>query len=456
VQPSAARPAVLETSRTLANGDLLRIDAVIPKGLIVRRALDADPRTGQRRWTRQPFLYAGYQNAELGYAVTDHVAQGRTVTAGLAVIAGAEDRPHTLVALTRGTTINLAYVFTVSPKRADPVPGPRPALTRYDQAHTERIGAPAPAATPSAQAGEALAVLSAVLERDGRLLSASQDRLRAPAGADHLAILNAIWTAETTPARQQRYNDLLTSSLPPGYRREPGHQARWLWLTLRAAELAGLDPGQEFALWLSPHILGNARRVLEDLFKWEPQQADAYVAILSEAAEHSGGGLLTDVPRTVHDCPDHEDNPVLDLAAEVGAMLIVSNDTDLLSMVTMARHAHPGACRLRRQGRCNAAPCAAKATLRAAADKYGRRLDPASSDRSAEGKVHSTPGRGARRGASERRYQARSSDVQRLTQLVEPHPATLRDDRDFYGMQKVMGPNPPSSTFCSYRKYLDI
>ena len=38
------------------------------------------------------------------------------------------------------------------------------------------------------------------------------------------------------------------------------------------------------------------------------------------------------MPRTVHDCPDHEYNPVLDLAAEVGAMLMVSNDTDLLSM----------------------------------------------------------------------------------------------------------------------------
>jgi predicted nucleic acid-binding protein len=44
------------------------------------------------------------------------------------------------------------------------------------------------------------------------------------------------------------------------------------------------------------------------------------------------GGLLAEVPRTVHDCPDHEDNLVLDLAAEVGAMLIVSNETDLLSM----------------------------------------------------------------------------------------------------------------------------
>ena len=28
------------------------------------------------------------------------------------------------------------------------------------------------------------------------------------------------------------------NALPPGYRREPGHQARWLWRTLRGAELA--------------------------------------------------------------------------------------------------------------------------------------------------------------------------------------------------------------------------
>ena len=32
------------------------------------------------------------------------------------------------------------------------------------------------------------------------------------------------------------------------------------------------------------------------------------------------------------DCPGHEDNLILDLAAEVGALLIVSNDTDLMSM----------------------------------------------------------------------------------------------------------------------------
>ena len=47
-----------EPGRTLANGDLLRIEAVTRGGLIVRRALDADPATGQRRWTDRTFLYA--------------------------------------------------------------------------------------------------------------------------------------------------------------------------------------------------------------------------------------------------------------------------------------------------------------------------------------------------------------------------------------------------------------
>ena len=53
-----------------------------------------------------------------------------------------------------------------------------------------------------------------------------------------------VWAAETTAVRDQRYRDLLMSALPPGYRREPGHQAKWLWRTLRAAELAGLDPAR--------------------------------------------------------------------------------------------------------------------------------------------------------------------------------------------------------------------
>ncbi|MCO6007067.1 hypothetical protein NE236_18960 [Actinoallomurus purpureus] len=87
----------------------------------------------------------------------------------------------------------------------------------------------------------------------------------------------------------------------------------------------------EFSLWLSPHILENTTRVLQESLKWEPNDADAYLGLLARAASHSGGGIL-DPRHTVTDCPDFEDNAILDLAAETGALLIVSDDTDLTSM----------------------------------------------------------------------------------------------------------------------------
>ena len=98
-----------------------------------------------------------------------------------------------------------------------------------------------------------------------------------------------------------------------------------------AADCVGVvNDCREFALWASPHILDNTRRVLlsaglsQDL-------VETYIAILGEIAVASGGDVI--VPdRTVHDCPDHEDNLILDLAAEVGALIVVSDDTDLTAM----------------------------------------------------------------------------------------------------------------------------
>ena len=179
---------------------------------------------------------------------------------GLAVITGTEDRQHAYVALTRGTDINTAYVFTQSPKTADPAPGPRPApeLARYDRRAITPSGPAAPAATTP---GQALAVLAGVLDRDSQQHSATQTRNRALADADHLAILHAIWTAETTPARDQRYRDLLMGALPPGYRRPPGHQVKWLWRTLRAAELAGLYPAQVLADAIAERDLAGSRDI---------------------------------------------------------------------------------------------------------------------------------------------------------------------------------------------------
>ena len=198
-----------------------------------------------------------YHDAELGYAVTDHAAQGRTVHTGLAVITGTEDRQHAYVALSRGTDVNTAYVFTPSPKTRRPGPGPRPAPNYPLRPPRHRPDArPPPRRTEAA-----LAVLAGVLDRDGQQLSATQTRNQALADADHLALLHAIWAAETTPARDQRYRDLLLNALPPGYRGEPGHQARWLWRTLRAAELAGLDPARVLADAIAERDLAGSRDI---------------------------------------------------------------------------------------------------------------------------------------------------------------------------------------------------
>jgi hypothetical protein len=50
-------------------------------------------------------------------------------------------------------------------------------------------------------------------------------------------------------------------TLPPGYRRPPGHQAKRLWRTLRAAELAGLDPARVLADAIAERDLAGSRDI---------------------------------------------------------------------------------------------------------------------------------------------------------------------------------------------------
>jgi hypothetical protein len=169
----------------------------------------------------------------LAYAITGHSAQGATVHTGIALVTGNEDRQWLYPAMTRGTDANLAFVFTTPPKVADPRPGTRaaPELDRYERIRREREGLlpTQPAGPGNLDPREPIAVLADVLDRDGAELSASQTRQRNLANADHLAILNTIWTAETRDARNGRYRDLVMAALPPGYRQELSHQSRVPW-----------------------------------------------------------------------------------------------------------------------------------------------------------------------------------------------------------------------------------
>jgi len=256
-----------EPGRALANGDILRIEAITRRSIMVRRLLEPDRTTGQRQFTAQAFRYDGYQSSDLAYAITGHSAQGATVHTGIALISGTEDRQWLYPAMTRGTDANLAFVFT-TPAAADPAPGTRPApeLDRYERTRQERAGYLLPVPAPPGQADqtgqrEPVAVLADVLSRDGAEQSASAIRQRNLANADHLAALHAIWTAETQAARHDRYRDLVTAALPPGHRQPLSHQARWLFRTLHAAELAGLDPAEVISTAIASRDLAGARDI---------------------------------------------------------------------------------------------------------------------------------------------------------------------------------------------------
>ena len=256
-----------EPGRALANGDILRIEAITRRGIMVRRLLEPDRETGQRRFTALAFRYDGYHSSDLAYAITGHSAQGATVHTGIALVTGNEDRQWLYPAMTRGTDANLAFVFTAPARPADPAPGTRsaPELDRYDRLRRERAGHP-PAPAAIAEHGgpdlrEPIAVLADVLGRDGAELSASTIRQQNLANADHLAVLNAIWTAETRAVRDDRYRDLVTAALPPGYRSQLSHQSRWLFRTLRSAELAGLDPAEVLRTAITARDLAGARDI---------------------------------------------------------------------------------------------------------------------------------------------------------------------------------------------------
>ncbi len=103
-----------------------------------------------------------------------------------------------------------------------------------------------------------------------------------------------------------------------------------------AANVVGiLNDAREFSLFLTEHVLANVVRVLcsppPEGYGWDVGPAEEYVELLVEIAEASGGGVV-EPGEVVTDCPDHEDNRILECAAASGSILVVSDDADLTAM----------------------------------------------------------------------------------------------------------------------------
>ena len=66
-----------EPGRALANGDILRIEAITSQGVMARRQLEPDPATGQQRFTGRAFCYRDYRTSDLAHAITGQFRPGR-------------------------------------------------------------------------------------------------------------------------------------------------------------------------------------------------------------------------------------------------------------------------------------------------------------------------------------------------------------------------------------------
>ena len=156
---------------------------------------------------------------------------------------------------------------------------------------------------------EPIAVLADVLSRDGAELSATETRRRNLANADHLAVLHAIWTAETRAARHDRYHELVMAALPPGHRGELSHRARWLYRTLHAAELAGLDPAEIIRSAITSRDLAGSRdiaavldaRIRQRIDPLLPQPQGPWTSRVPQLADPARQAYLTGIAALIDD-----------------------------------------------------------------------------------------------------------------------------------------------------------
>ena len=89
--------------------------------------------------------------------------------------------------------------------------------------------------------------------------------------------------------------------------------------------------GEDFKLFTSPHIMRNLVRVLKIRLGVQDRLIEMASLAVTEIV-HQSGGSIVEPSRHTSENRDYEDNLILDLAFAVDALVIVTNDSDLLEM----------------------------------------------------------------------------------------------------------------------------
>ena len=233
-----------EPGRTLANGDLLRVEAIGENALTVSRMIRPGRSTEQRTWSAPFTISRSYaaEHCDLGYALTWHTVEGQTVSAGIAVANDSRSRRGLYVAMSRGAHRNEIYAYPSAHEPAESVigqpPAPAPEIGRQRRLQADREGAGQDTALDSE---DPVAILAPVVRRDGAELSATETREQALSDADHLGVLHAIWTEHCRAEAHARYTQAVRDNAAPADAEQILKDTDVLWRTVRAAELAGLD-----------------------------------------------------------------------------------------------------------------------------------------------------------------------------------------------------------------------
>jgi hypothetical protein len=120
---------------------------------------------------------------------------------------------------------------------------------------------------------------------------------------------------------------------PPSLKRIPSLPPRRVHPALHVIGVVrdGSDTGDGPALAVSDHILLMVVHALRQQ-GLDHKIIRQYAYAIRDLAVQSSGGYHERVPGTQTDCPDPEDNKILELAVLVDADAIVTNDSDLLHL----------------------------------------------------------------------------------------------------------------------------
>jgi hypothetical protein len=301
-----------QPGRTLANGDLLRVEAIGENGLTVSRMIRLGGGATSREWSDPFTISRAYatENCDLGYALTWYTVEGQTVSVGIALANDKRAREGLYVAMSRGSQRNDVYAYSAAQEPAESVigqpPGPDPEIDRQRRLEGDRDSARS--ATPL-DSKDPISILAPAVRRDDTELSATETHEQALSDADHLGALHAIWMDQGRAEAYSRYARAMRECAGPADAEEILNDTDVLWRTVSAAEFAGLDGTEVIRQAIVGRSFTGARShsaVLEARIRTKtghlpPRPRDSWTAGLSRFADPELARYMAEVGAAMDD-----------------------------------------------------------------------------------------------------------------------------------------------------------